>query len=461
MKKLLITIIICLPSIGFAEGMRLSHIDSSTLLADQKVKLYVGMTDIEGLPVENLRSEDFEIYESTDGKKYERRNKVYGFNRLINYENGIQFLLMIDNSGSMYSELNNKANLKKVDAAKEAIKKFVREMSNPKDKVMLVSYNTFYQEHSGMISDKNLLLAFLDEIEKPEGDDRYTEIYGSMTNAINSVKPMEGRKVIIILSDGENCPLYSYTGKEHPEFGDTVYTYEEPLALCHEEGITVFAIHYGNQKRDQNLSRIALESGGAVFYAGDGDDLSSVYANIIKQLVHEYQIVYRATMKPAEKRYVKVVFKGKEQPVTTVRYYFASTVFGLPLDKLFPVLALPFLLGLILLYVLWHRKREMIDSPVISVLDAGGAKVSVKNVKLTSGKTVIGSSLEADMTLSGTSASVEASHATVLYDRTTKGYTLISESDVFVNNTAVRKRELESGDVIRVGDSTLVFDACI
>ncbi len=459
MKKLIIILCILFPAAASAGGMRLSHIDSSTLLVDQKVKLYIGLTDTKGLPVEDLKRSDFEIFESTDGRQFKRRDRIYGFRRLVNYENGIQFLLMVDNSGSMYSKTHRgSSSTTKIESAKDAVRSFINDMSNPQDRVAFASYNTTYIQHSVMSPDPETIIPLLEHVQKPEGDDRYTEIYGSLVKGIESLKQLEGRKVIIILSDGENCPLYTETGREHPEYGKTVYGFEAPLEMCHKEGITVFAVHYGSESRDPHLSRIAIESGGAVFNAAKDDDLSAVYADIVNQLIHEYQIVYRAGMEPAEKRFVKVVYTGGKSPVSAVRYYFSSTVFGLPVEDLLPLLIIPLLLGIILLYLLFKRKNNAEESPSISVLDSGGLKANTENLTLNKGHTVIGSADGSDITLSGRTSDIEASHATVLYDRKTKGYTLISDAEVSVNNNSVKQKRLESGDVIRVGDTTLVFD---
>jgi Ca-activated chloride channel family protein len=459
MKKLVLSIFILIPAVIFAEGIRLSHIDTSTLLADQKVKLYVGMTDTRGLPIEDLKVEEFEVYESPDGVNFEKREPIYGFNRLVNYENGIQFLLMVDNSGSMYRVMRNGEETDtRIEFAKSAIRSFISEVSNPKDKAMLASYNTNYTMHTDMVSDMQLLSPMLDEIIKPEGDDGYTEIYGSINQAVSGIKELEGRKVIIILSDGENRPYTKFTGKAHPVFGDSIVSYEEPLLECQKEGITIFAVHYGSSSRDQKLTQIALETGGAVFNARNKDELDDVYSRIVQQLIHEYEIVYRASMEPAEKRYVKVVYKGETAEIDTVRHYFASTVFGMPPEHLFPFLIIPFLLGAILLYMLSRNSNSSVTEPSLSVLDSGGAKTSINELILGKGRTVIGSTDDADFTISGKTERVSPNHATVLFDKKTNGYTLISDDEVSINNTKYKNRKLEAGDVINVGGATLVFD---
>lgn len=456
----------CLPVFLLAENIRLSHIDPSTLLFNQSVKLYISVTDNNGYPVKGLAKNNFTLYESADNKKYVKIPAISGFKTMVNYESGINFLLMIDNSGSMYRSMKDSSGRVSnyIDNAKQAIKTFLAHVTNPRDRIGLVSYNAYYTEHAKLVADKNKLHDLLKDIKRPVGNAGYTELYASIYQAVESARSIKDRTVLIVLSDGENRPLYTYTGKKHKDYGEKVFTYSEPLDLCQKEGISVFAVNYGSGAlpKDRMLQKIARDTGGAVFQAANSTELASVYSTIVNQVLHEYLVTYNATMVPADKRYVKVELKNRNSKTSATRFYFASTVFGIPLNELTPLLLYALIFAAILLWLLSKIKCEQKQHDAnLSVLKEGNAQAVTKLLSLNTGnngKTTIGSGRNADMTLVGNYSSVKDQHATVIYNEKRNTYTLISDGELKVNNKRVKTKILESGDVINVEGTSIVFD---
>ena len=102
LKKVIIFLYIIFSlQIIFSDSVRISQIDTSKLLFNQDVGVYVSITNDDGDPVKNLTKDMFTIYESTDGNNFEKIDKITEFNNNANYEQGINFLLLIDNSGSI------------------------------------------------------------------------------------------------------------------------------------------------------------------------------------------------------------------------------------------------------------------------------------------------------------------------------------------------------------------------
>lgn len=448
-----------------AESLRISQIDPSMLLFNQNVKVYISITDENGAPLKNIGRDKFAIFESADGNKFKQIPEIKDFQTMANYEAGINFLLLIDNSGSMYlniqQRLTRNAADMKVNHAKQAIVTFLKSISNPKDRVGLSSYNSYYQSFSDPISDKVKIEAYLDNIKMPKGDEGHTEIYASLYRAVDEFRSVKGRKAILILSDGENRPFYSYTGKPHRDFGTKIYSYTEPIRYCQEEGISVFAINFGKggERKDRRLRDIAVQTGGTVFDAGDTKELTQIYSKIVAQILNEYLITYPATMDPADKKYVKVGYSSPDGTISAVRFYFSSTVFGRPLQHFSLLLLLPFLLALILIWFLSRIKFEKKKSDAnIQVINPGPARAVTKMFTLNKGKTIIGGTASADMTIMSGITQIKEKHATIIFDRKKKNYTIIGDGEFKVNNKRVKTRVLESGDVINVGGATIVFD---
>lgn len=447
------------------ESVRISQIDPSTLLFNQNVKAYVSVTDEVGAPVKNIGKESFTVFESADGNTFKRIPEIKDFQTMANYEAGINFLLLIDNSGSMYLDMKqrltrNAADMK-LSHAKAAVSTFLKSMTNPRDRVGLASYNSYYQSLSDPISDKEKIEGFLEQIKMPVGDEGHTEIYASLCRAVDEFRSVKGRKAILILSDGENRPFYTYAGKPHRDFGTKVYSFTEPVLDCQQEGISVFAINFGRagERKDVHLKEIALKTGGAIFDARDGRELAQVYSKIVGQILNEYLITYAATMDPADKKYVKIGYASNKGPIDAVRFYFSSTVFGLPLKGFSLLLLLPFILALLLLWLLSRIKFEKKKGDAnIEVLNPGTARAVTRTFKLNKGRTIIGSSRGADMTIMSGVTQIKEKHATIIFDNKNKKYTIVGDGEFKVNNKRVKTKVLESGDVINVGGTTIVFD---
>jgi hypothetical protein len=58
----------------------------------------------------------------------------------------------------------------------------------------------------------------------------------------------------------------------------------------------------------------------------------------------------------------------------------------------------------------------------------------------------------------GGGAGAGGAAATVVYDETRNTYTVQSDEEIRVNNRPVKKKKLEPGDVLTIGESTVVFD---
>lgn len=466
LKKVIIFLYIIFSlQIIFSDSVRISQIDTSKLLFNQDVGVYVSITNDDGDPVKNLTKDMFTIYESTDGNNFEKIDKITEFNNNANYEQGINFLLLIDNSGSMYQDMNgrntNNENNMRITYAKRAVKNFLDKINIDKDKVGFAVYNSYYTIYTKPINDREVIIGHLDNITKPQGDEGWSEIYSSLYLAIDDFSTVKGRKAIIILSDGENMPYYKYTKKEHKVFGTKIVSYEEPILEGMKEGISIFAINFGRpgETKDANLREIAKETGGAVFNAYDEKELSSVYSKINNQILNEYLISYRATMTPSDKKFVRVDLNKNRKDYKATRYYFSSTLFGQPLNKFNPLIFLLFLLAAVLLWLLSLIKFEKINAPPsLEVLSTQIGRPVTKLLTLDKGgKTIIGSSEKSDMTIIG-APTMKKNHATIQFDKAKSAYTIVADGDLTVNNRSVKSKVLESGDVISAGGSTIVFD---
>ena len=349
--------------------------------------------------------------------------------------------------------------LMRITHAKEAVRTFLSSMTNPQDRVGLVSFNTMFTVLSPPAAQRDKVADTLDRIARPEPDLAYTELYASLSLAAREFAGIRGRKAIIVLSDGENYPYLQYSGKEHPVFKRKLYKFTESIVASQQEGVTVYGINFGRGSQpDPNLVAITRETGGKVFSAGDQRELAGVYEQIHRHVAAEYLLRYRATIDPAERKFVRVSVAAPGGESSSTRFYFSSTVFGLPLDRMTPLLVLPFLLAFALLWLLAVLKLERKPGPArLEVLQTRMGHPVTRVLSLGAAKTVIGASPKADMTIVGAPLMKEQ-HATILHDPKDGSYTIAGTGDIAVNNQPVKTRRLEPGDVIDLGGSTIVFE---
>lgn len=442
-----------------ARGLAISQIDSSALLSRQLTRLYLSAPGLsrgsDGLPA-------VEIWESSDGLSFERAELV-ALRERPNEEFGISFLLLLDNSGSMWTDRDGKPGEQgqklRIEAAKEAAAAFITSLGQ-KDRVGLVVFNTRFWAAVAPGSSPEEALRALDEIRRPSSEDAYTELYLSLERSIRDFAMEPGRRALIALSDGENYPYALITGKPNPETGLVAASPAQAIDAAVREGVTVYALRYGAQK-DQMLGAIAEGSGGRAFDADDAEALASVYDTIRRDVLAELAVDYRASMAPGERRWVRVVARDAQgRELRAERYYYVGTLFGSgaaapePLFFLAPLVAALVWLAL----VLFKLERETDEAGLRLLFAPGGQKT--RFVPLAGAATVIGAAPDADLSVAG-NPGLGARHATVLFDQATASYTLVADGSLTVNNRTVTKKKLESGDVINMAGTVVVFDEAL
>ncbi|MBF0239273.1 MAG: VWA domain-containing protein [SAR324 cluster bacterium] len=483
MKYWMVWMILVSGSFALAnDSLRISQIDPFMVFFNQQVQLYVSVTDPLGNSVKNLSSDHFEISESANGSDFTVIPEITSFQSGVNNKQGILFLLLLDNSGSMYRTLEGQTadnpEERRMYYAQQAIKNFLTRIG-PKDKVGLISYNSFYHHHSNPVSDIPSIETYLGEIKRPTGDEVFTELYGSLDRAAREFKSIRGRKAIILLSDGENSPYYMNTQKLHPITGEEYVPYHRSIESLQKEGISVFVIHFGSSAKDKNLKKIASETGGTVFDAMNPTELEQVYERIMNQIVNESVIQYRASMDPADRKFVRVRYHNQSEESSVTHYYFSSTVFGMPADTL-PVFL--FFVAPVALLMLWalsripfesftqhrsiefqnltdtyfSRKQPQSRHSSIKVLNPGKSRVIPESYYINSAETRIGSSDNTDIQVRNIPA-IEEKHASIFFSNS-RECTLVGYGTVTVNNQSVTQRKLEAGDVITLGGVTFLFD---
>ena len=455
---LLLLFLLARPSFLEGQSIRLGQVDPNRLLTHQEVDLYLGLTDSTGEVPTSVSLDQFLVEESIDGESFQDVPAL-SIRPVSELDAGITFLLLVDNSGSMYQTLTGAdtedPSAMRITAAKSAIRTFLSQLDTPANRVALASFNTSYHLHSPPTANTEEIDRVLDEITEPEPRAAYTELYRGIFQAAGELENVVGRRVIVVLSDGENFPYSIHADEPHPVYGDDLVTPEGAVDSVIRQSAGVFAINFATTG-DQELVSIVNQTGGLLFDARNEVELASVYQEIQNRIVDEYQLTYRPEVRPGSRRFVRVTYL-EDARLRVQRRYFTATILGAPGTAAWQLYLIPLILGLLLaVLVALLRFRNRKTTPNLEVLTPRGKATQLLDITAT--KTVIGSSTEADLTIAN-APSLKESHATIVFDKTTKSYTVVSDDPINVNNHRTSKRRLEPGDVIQLPGSTIVFDA--
>jgi len=441
-------------SVSAEDSIRISQVDSRTLLINQQVKAYISVTDRDGRPVPGLGRNSFSMSESSDSGMV--GCEILSFQESVNISGGINILFVIDNSGSMYWDSSGRVKnspdekIWRITFAKDAVLSLLKDMKNPNDRAGLLSFNVKTQLAVRPTKNRVEVERDLAQIKKPSEEEAYTELYEALYEAIDLLKTVRGRKVIILLSDGQNFPL-----ENNPSFPER-HGMDQAIDFALHEGISVYTLGLSGRADRKNLGSIARETGGAYFSVYDPKRLSSLYFLIHEQVMGEYLITYRATMGTGEKRLAHVEYASSEGVLSTERYYYSGTLLGMPQERfdLMILLAIPLAAAvMILLGALKFEKKKGV--PSLIVYRGTGKRRRVQLLTIGDRDSVTISAREdADLTITGDSG---IGGNEVKIEKKDGGYR-VSGSNLTVNNRQARSRVLKSGDSITLGSTSVVFD---
>lgn len=252
-----------------AEGNAIAQITQVDTSQFPKVTVYVSVTDATGNPVAVSPSQ-IELQENGKPVKAENISGAGDIGPLAT-------MLVIDTSGSMNSG-------GKLEAAKAAATAYI-EQARQDDLIGILSFNTDIQYVQPLTKDRDKLLKAVDDLKALHD----TAMYDALRQAMELIQPIEGRKAIIVLTDGlDNRSKIS------------------PLELAQSvggAGLTISTIGLGEPAQSQGaitaldeagLKALAREAGGEYGFAKDAASLTNLYERYGRALQSEYMVTYQS-----------------------------------------------------------------------------------------------------------------------------------------------------------------------
>ena len=247
--------------------------------AAETVPVHVTVIEKSGRLVPDLAREDFEIRDNG------RKQPITVFD---NSPQPIRLIVLLDVSTSM---IGNLPLLRK--ATTELLSRI-----GPDDLVRIGTFGQDITFSPKFTNDRNELLAALPtEIS----DQANTPMWTALDKAMSEFQGIEGRRVILLLSDGRD------TGPPRM-FRDRYLSFPAVLDRGQREGFMFYAVAMESRgaatsirmgeglvsnRPDPGLARLARDSGGGYFEIGFRDDLGTAFARVIDELRRQYLIGFK------------------------------------------------------------------------------------------------------------------------------------------------------------------------
>jgi Ca-activated chloride channel homolog len=218
--------------------------------------------------------------------------KIEGFEEALA---PVSVMLVLDASGSMK---------KAADDVKAAARTFINSL--PKDDSLgLIQFADTSNLVMDLTKGRLLTLNAVDRYEANGG----TALYDALVDALVRLKTVDGRRAVVVLTDGrdENNPGTA-PGSAHI-FADVV-------AAAKDADATIFGIGLGPNVDHAPLDTLTQVSGGEAYYPIDVSTLDANYKRVLENLRRRYVISYTSTNATHDGKWRKVEIKSKQTGIT-------------------------------------------------------------------------------------------------------------------------------------------------
>jgi Ca-activated chloride channel family protein len=251
--------------------------DSDVIRVDATlVPIPVTVTDAQGRVVLNLKDEDFEL--QIDGKTTQ-------IGEVFRSESPLKLVMLFDNSSSVREAR---------EFEKKAAIRFFKQVIRPnKDQVALFSVATAAKLEQPFTTNVSNLIQSIENFAEPAGA---TALLDGIIDASNYLQNVDGRRVIIIVSDGD----------------DTISdaSFEDAVKVAISKNCQVYVVkttdfenykQTGNRTPNSNvrfltaerrMQEITKQTGGAVYSPIDEDELNQAFTKISNELSNQYILGY-------------------------------------------------------------------------------------------------------------------------------------------------------------------------
>jgi Ca-activated chloride channel family protein len=253
------------------------------------VSIFATVNDADKRLVPGLTVDDFEILDNDVPQP------------IVVFDNRIQpitVIVMLDTSLSM---TNSIARLR--DAAEQFVIRLL-----PADRARVGAFNDKIEFSSRFTNNRDELIADVKDLDYGNG----TRLWDAVNASLDELKGIEGRRVILVFTDGDDTASKASLGKVTDRSRDEdVMVYTVGLESVFFDGQRMV-----RTRPDRGLRRIADETGGGSFELKKSDELAPTFTRVAQELHSQYALGFEA--KQLDGRVHKLAVRMK-QPGMTAR----------------------------------------------------------------------------------------------------------------------------------------------
>jgi VWFA-related protein len=256
------------------------------------VPVYTTVTDRAGRLVTDLTRDDFQVFDN---------GKLQPITTFDNTPQPIRLIVMLDVSGSMVP------NLRLMQLACDQLFKQLR----PDDRVKIGTFGNDVTISPSFTNDFAILRASVPTSISPTAP---TPLYRALDAAMSAFGDGQGRRVVLVLSDGIDSRTFSFREK--------LMTVIEVIDRAQREDIMMYGIGLrgaatlGGGGFDASVSaelpRLAADTGGGFFEILPRDDLGAAFARVADELHRQYLIGFVAPAADGKVHKLEVKMKSSE-----------------------------------------------------------------------------------------------------------------------------------------------------
>ena len=256
----------------------------------QVVSLFVTVADAQKRLVPDLTQDDFQIFDN------DKAQPVSYFDNSIH---PINVVVMLDTSGSMTLT---------IDLLKQAAEQFVIRLL-PADKARVGAFNDKIQINAKWSNNRDQLVTDIKDLDYGNG----TRLWDAVGAALDELKVIDGRRVILVFTDGDD------TESRSMNLGRVIERARNDEVMIYAIGLE--SDYFNGQSRvrskpDSGLRKVADETGGGYFELKKTSELAPTFTKVAQELHSQYVIGFTPTL--LDNRVHKLAVKMK-QPGMTAR----------------------------------------------------------------------------------------------------------------------------------------------
>jgi Ca-activated chloride channel family protein len=257
------------------------------------VPVLTTVTDANGRLVPDLLKEDFTILDNSRPQE------------IVLFENTVQpftVVVMLDFSGSMTAHL---------DLLKQGTEQFLLRML-PADRAQVGAFSDKIMLSGRFTGDRDELIASLGDLQYGNP----TRLYDAIAVSLDELKGIEGRKVVLVFTDGDDT--------------DSRANYGGVRDRAQRDDVMIYAIGLKSQfmgrttNPDRDLRKLAEQTGGGYFELRRTDELGPTFTRVAQELHALYTLGFAPATLDGKEHRIDVTAKPAGMKVRARRSYLAT-----------------------------------------------------------------------------------------------------------------------------------------